>query len=237
MSALDLVAITGRCRSGKRWFWAGRVFAFGTEEEITVHGKADNETAAMAEARAAVEQILDGRPARWRTSHGFAARTLKDINAERRAARPGKPGPATPREYVYGIGRTWDEYEIEHPVVVSFPVTRKTAKRVYYARRSFVRVEGGPEEIDERYVDRQRLETDGKATRASGWYEADFTVYAEPPELNQQPTAAPPADVKALRRAMADAHPDRGGDPDAFMAAQARYERAKERAITTSETS
>jgi hypothetical protein len=37
------------------------------------------------------------------------------------------------------------------------------------------------------------------------------------------------AEVKRLRQAAADAHPDRGGTPEQFMAAWARYEAAKAR--------
>jgi hypothetical protein len=32
--------------------------------------------------------------------------------------------------------------------------------------------------------------------------------------------------LRALRKAMADAHPDRGGTAEAFIAARGRYERA-----------
>lgn len=128
-------------------------------------------------------------------------------------------------EYVYGIDSSVhdDNRFYEEPHVVQFRITRKTAKRVYYFP------DGHTERSQrERFVDRATLERDGQATRRSGgWWESDRTVYLNPPviEQAQRPT------LGELRKAMADAHPDReGGNHEAFIAARARYERARDKA-------
>ena len=54
--------------------------------------------------------------------------------------------------------------------------------------------------------------------------ELDLTVHLSPPPPVPEPSLA------QLRRAAADAHPDRGGSAGAFMAAHARYVEAKRRA-------
>ena len=48
--------------------------------------------------------------------------------------------------------------------------------------------------------------------------------------LALSPTPVPEPSLAQLRRAAADAHPDRGGSAGAFMAAHARYVEAKRRA-------
>ena len=53
--------------------------------------------------------------------------------------------------------------------------------------------------------------------------ELDLTLTLSPPPL-------PGPSLAQLRRAAADAHPDRGGDAAAFMAAHTRFVEAKRRA-------
>lgn len=128
------------------------------------------------------------------------------------------PQDAAPVEYLYG--KDYGEHTDFVSVVVRFRITKKTAKRIYYVREETYR---GPE-IG--FVDRIKLETEGKVYRRSGrWWEKDFPVYVEPPEIISRRPG--PRSVSELRRAMADAHPDRGGDRDAFQAARSKYLQAK----------
>jgi hypothetical protein len=231
----------GRCRSGKRWFWSAQCWSWRLDEELEAHGWADTEGQAVTDARAAVERLADGRPARAYVCQGVASSALKRVNADRLRARPS-PGTsdARPVEYLYGhsscdysslcpcselTGRErWDYH------IVPYRITRKTAKRIYYVR--------GQRTLDEPeigYVDRQKLEADGKVYRRSGhWWDDDFPVYARPPEPPDEPAGPAMADVSRLRAEMADAHPDRGGDRDSFMAARERYLAAKGRTGATS---
>ncbi len=121
-------------------------------------------------------------------------------------------------EFLYGIeaehgsGPDWTPTR-----VVKFRITRKTPRRIYYLPHEW--------RDEQRFVDRAVLERDGKVTRKSGgWWESFLTVYLTPPVLAevQEPNLA------ELKAAMAEAHPDRGGNDEAFIAARQRYERAKE---------
>lgn len=124
-------------------------------------------------------------------------------------------------EFLYGIDSTVsdDSRFYEPPRVVQFRITKKTSKRIYYVAKEFV--EYAPRI---RYVDRQAIERDGHVTRRTGgWWEPDLTVYLQPPSV-ERPKAPTVAELKA---AMAAAHPDRGGTDAEFIAARARYERAR----------
>lgn len=126
-------------------------------------------------------------------------------------------------EFLYGIqGGQFDGDDVWQPEkVVAFRVTKKTPRRVYYDAELLA---GHHAHI--RFVDRHRLEADGKVTRKSGgWWEPDLTVYLQPPAV------WPPIelDLAALKAEMAAAHPDRGGTDEAFIAARRRYERALSR--------
>lgn len=211
----------GRCRSGRRWFWAVRWFDYKSDGE-RAHGWTDTQDSALTEARAAVARIAAGRPATAYMSHGEATRELKALNAERRKARPASAtGDTTVVEYLYG--QWWDSEELVHHLV-TFRITRKTPKRIYYVRR-----ERG-DDVEIGFVDRHALETTGEVHNrgAGGWWAADFHLYAVPPEPAKHASAAP--DLAALRTAMADAHPDRGGTSEAFIAARTRYKRALDKA-------
>ncbi|MGC2997412.1 hypothetical protein ACPF8X_03145 [Streptomyces sp. G35A] len=212
----------GRCRSGRRWFWtATEVGAEG------LHGWANTVDEASRQANAAAVQLAAGRPANVRVLHGVAAEKLKKLNAAKRPAKTPKPKrqqpkttpPANPVGYLYTVelGR----YDLDDQTwlpgkVVSFPITKKTAKRIYYLRPR------GPFEWEPGYVDRQELERHG-SVRAARWLQ----LFAEPPEL---PKPTPRPGLKELKAAMAAAHPDRGGTSEAFIAARTRYLRAKARA-------
>ncbi|RPK56260.1 hypothetical protein EES43_24770 [Streptomyces sp. ADI96-02] len=121
----------------------------------------------------------------------------------------------TTTEYLYGIDTSVhdDARFYQRPHAVAFPVVKKTPKRVYYEINGRTR-----------FVDRQRLEADGKVQRVGGWWESDLTVYLSEPVVEQPK----PASLAELKRAMADAHPDReSGSHEAFIAARARYEQAR----------
>jgi hypothetical protein len=132
-----------------------------------------------------------------------------------------EPSPPVLVEYLYGINSSVadDSRFYEPPRVVRFQITKKTPKRIYYVRRNDgIRVETG-------YVDRQQIEADGEIYNrgAGGWWAPDFHLYLAPPELEQ----ATQPDLATLRAEMAAAHPDRGGTEAEFIAARARYERAR----------
>jgi hypothetical protein len=123
-------------------------------------------------------------------------------------------------EFVYGIDSTVsdDTRFYRAPHVVKFRVVKKTPKRVYYEIKGWTR-----------FVDRHRLETDGKVLRKrGGWWEPDLTVYLNPPAIEQHKAPS----LADLWTAMADAHPDRGGTDEAFIAARHRYEQARTRETT-----
>jgi hypothetical protein len=209
----------GRCRSGRRWFWAATLLG---GDYVTLHGWADSECQAAADAQAAVLRLADGRPTSVGMFHNVASSKLKEINAARRRERPASGGEsAAPVEYLYGTDH--GEHTDFKEVVVSFPITRKTAKRVYYVRSRRGRDVG---DVEIGYVDRQELESKGEVRRKSGgWWEDDFHLYAEPPDVGSRRPAGP--DLAELKAAMAAAHPDRGGTDEAFIAARRRFVAAR----------
>jgi hypothetical protein len=126
--------------------------------------------------------------------------------------------------------------------VQAVPIVRKTTNWIYYASDSWNRREAvvGPGRIS-----REQFETDGHgypagvipvpgdrhvagpagrlffATRQA----AEHHLHREEREPVKQ--AEPPAAlIKRLRRAMADAHPDRGGTVEQFTQARRRYQTA-----------
>lgn len=223
----------GRCRSGRRWFWAASEY-----EGDQAHGWADTRDEAARQGNAAAVKLAAGRYANIEILHGIADEHLKRLNAAKKAAQPprsartGVKPPPNPIGYLYAIqpgrwdldDRTWIEGGI-----VKFPITRKTARRIYYLRRRTLFATGP--EWEPGYINRQEIESFG-SVRVPHW----FMLFAEPPELPDtslpqprwhQPAPAP--DLKALKAAMAAAHPDRGGSDEAFIAARRRYVQARDR--------
>ncbi|MFJ8027427.1 hypothetical protein [Streptomyces sp. NPDC096311] len=221
----------GRCRSGRRWFWTA-----SEHDGDQAHGWAETKDEAARRANAAAVKLAAGRYANIQILHGVADRRLKVLNAEKRSARPPRSAhtesvpPPSAVGYLYAIepGRyDLDDQTWIHGRIVNFPITKKTAKRIYYLRPR------GPLEWEPGYVDRQDLEQHG-SVHVPYWH----LLFAEPPELpparavrarRRWPDPALP-DLKALKAAMADAHPDRGGTSEAFIAAREKYERARRRA-------
>jgi hypothetical protein len=223
----DEFLITGRTRSGKRWFWC---VSNGDDAGIGEHGYADTDTEAEAAYTAAAERIAGERLCCCYSRAGYASRELKRLNAAKRAAKPASDADdARIVEYLYGTyhhvsddNRFPDRYGI-----AEFPITKKTAKRVYYLRND----DGATG-----FVDRQVLEREGEIkNRGRAYYDDDWHLYAtrEAAQAVLDSWTAPktePVDLQALRRAAVEAHPDRGGSNEAFREAHARYQRARQRA-------
>lgn len=227
----DEFLILGRTRSGKRWFWC---VSNSTNAAMHEHGYADTEPEAVAAYTVAAEHVAGERLCSCFIRAGYAASQLKRLNAAKRAA---KPAPETDDtrivEYLYGTYYyvSDDNRFPDRHGVTEFPITKKTAKRIYYLRER---------DAGTGFVDRQVLERDGTVlNRGRMAHEDDFRLYATR-EAAQAVFAAPepePVDLGALRRAAVDAHPDRGGSNEAFREAHARYERAKRRAKAQAATS
>jgi hypothetical protein len=181
-----------------------------------------------------------GRPA--------AAAALRRIGAAMRKTRPPAPGAddTGPAEYLYvpcarvchhGLSaqtRRW---------VQAVPVVRKTPNRIYYTSDTWDRIEAV---VSPGSISRQEFETDTRgrhgypagvipipgahpgsagrlffATRQA----AEYHLHRGERERSGQ-AALDASRVKELRRAMADAHPDRGGTAEQFIEARRRYQTA-----------
>ena len=118
-----------------------------------------------------------------------------------------------PREFLYELwDANWDDGPLGNYQVLAHPITKKTPKRIYFSYSTGVHRAG--------YVDRQKIEADGEIYHG-------YTMrrlHLAPPEIPSRPK---PPSLPELRKAMADAHPDRGGSDAEFIAARARYERAR----------
>ncbi|MFD3640676.1 hypothetical protein [Streptomyces griseus] len=221
----------GRCRSGRRWFWAASEY-----EGDQAHGWADTRDEAARQGNAAAVKLAAGRYANIEILHGIAVEHLKRLNAAKRATRPprsertGVKPPPNPIGYLYAVEPGRLEYNgnwIEG-ATVKFPITRKTARRIYYLRPR------GPiahNVWEPGYIDRQEFERHGHV-RVPYW----LLLFAKPPVFPdvslrqpQRHQPAPAPDLKALKAAMAAAHPDRGGTNAEFIAARQRYVQARDR--------
>ncbi|MGW6462580.1 hypothetical protein [Streptomyces rubiginosohelvolus] len=221
----------GRCRSGQRWFWAASEYEGGQ-----AHGWADTRDEAARQGNAAAVKLAAGRYANIEILHGIAVERLKALNTAKRTAKPprssrtGTQPPPNPIGWLYAIepgrwdfdDRTWIKGGI-----VKFPITRKTPRRIYYLRPR------GPithNRWEPGYINRLELESFG-SVRVPHW----FMLFAEPPELpdtsrpqHRSYPSAPALDLRALKAAMAAAHPDRGGTDAEFIAARQRYIQARD---------
>jgi hypothetical protein len=229
MSDLEDLFFFGRCRSGKRWFWAVANFGHVLEE----HGWEDTEQQALAVARRTVERLGNGKRFTTLLRHGFASRKLAEINTAKRAARPPSDAKGSKAvEYLYGYA---------HGQPVRFRIAKKTAKRLFYIRRyEDLDINGeptgevGPLEDAETigFIDRGKLEETGQVHNDRlRWTMADSRLYASFKAgwwwRHAHPEQTMELDLRELKAAMADAHPDRGGTSAAFIAARRRYVEAK----------
>jgi hypothetical protein len=235
----------GRCRSGQRWFWYAALWTRDWESQHCgdpvcepgcgghAYGWEDTEDLALKAMGEAVTQLGgEVRPGCYRNNApgraGFAAAALRKINAAKRKARPPSWTTDTGRvEYLYAATAWWPEGPYERVCkVIPFRITRKTPKRIYY-----VRSERRGEDPQIGYVDRLVLERDGEVhNRGVHWCKDDSHLYAtrELAEASLYRHQADEAgtDLRQLRKAMADAHPDRGGTSAEFIAARERYKQA-----------
>ena len=216
---------SGRCKSGSRWFWTLRWYTVDDTGSYVIHhidGRSDTELGSVGEMAAAYSRFDKARLGAL--SARTASDRLKEINsasrAERIAAKPLSPDTDPDRvEYLHSLD--WDEpYDDAFAkgswVRREYRITRKTAARVYYVKD----YRGG-----EGFADRAALERDGQVRLRYEYVgQSHRTLHVEPPPI---PTRQNPANLSELRKQMADAHPDRGGDREAFEAARASYLRAK----------
>jgi hypothetical protein len=184
---------------------------------------------------------------------------LKRISAARRKARPPKPGAnnaAPAAEYLYvpcaRIHYKGNSAETRR-WVQQVPIVKKTAKWIYYASDTWDRNEAV---VSPGRISRQEFETDTRQDdRCRHGYPAgvipipgdrhhsrlagrQFFATREAAEADlyrgergrAEPAAREAPHIKDLRRAMADAHPDRGGTAEQFIEARHRYETALRRA-------
>jgi hypothetical protein len=163
------------------------------------------------------------------------------VSTAARKARPPKPGAyeAVQVEYLYVpcVRIRGNGYFAEtHRWVQEVPIVRKTAKWIYHGSDSWDRNGAvvGPgcisrDEFEAAGVipipgDRHRPGPTGRqffATREAA--EADLHRGEREP-AEQAARELPP--IKELRRAMAEAHPDRGGTAERFIEARRQYETA-----------
>ncbi|MFF1574729.1 hypothetical protein ACFVWR_18470 [Leifsonia sp. NPDC058292] len=130
-------------------------------------------------------------------------------------------------EYLYAIkadSYEGDDSRYHKPKhVVRFPIQRKTAKRIYYVADTW-----GPKPTV-RFVDRQKMESEGEVYTSRHWSASDFHLYMKEPILE---TASEPT-LAQLKSAMREAHPDMGGSHEAFLTAHQRYEKARSKSSRT----
>lgn len=247
--------IYGRCRSGTRWFWAATCYDWhaGADEETLEHGWAESEDGAVHMARRVIEPRTGDRLALAYIRQSIASRAPKQVNAVKRSARAPKPGTVEPApvEYLY---EPWSWTDYDNPPyetlrgIRQIPVIKKTARRIYFDNTS--RWDRRDAVITLGYIDRQEFEADtrnchrgtlaGATTLPSSSQHGGGTVYANREAAEEYLFAhlrtqerkrqeAEP-DLRRLRMEMADAHPDRGGTNEGFIAARKRYKEALRRA-------
>lgn len=116
-------------------------------------------------------------------------------------------------EFLYELwDANWDDGPLGNYQILRHPITKKTAKRIYFTYSTGGHRAG--------FVDRQRIEAAGEIYHGY----TRRRLYVAPPEIPSRPK---PPSLAELKAAMAAAHPDRGGTDEAFIAARARYERAR----------
>ncbi|MCG0061687.1 hypothetical protein L0F81_00035 [Streptomyces tricolor] len=115
-------------------------------------------------------------------------------------------------EFLYELwDANWDEGPLGNYQILAHPITKKTPKRIYFVFLNQRRTS---------FVDRQKIEAAGEVYHGYTMRRLHLT----PPEI---PDREKKPSLPELRKAMADAHPDRGGSDEAFIAARRRYEAAR----------
>ena len=104
--------------------------------------------------------------------------------------------------------------------VQAVPIIKKTAKWIYYASESWNRREAV---VSPGCISREQFEANTGPLLFATREAAEGELSRGEPE-QAGPTAPDAALLKGLRRAMADAHPDRGGTVEQFIRARRRYQ-------------
>jgi hypothetical protein len=234
----------GRCRSGSRWFWAAGAFF---DDAVSVFGWENTEELATTTAMAAVQDLRrNNLPMIASFVQRNASDTLKQLNEEKRRARPA-PDTSETRlvEYLYAHGRCYSDgpcgcekltgtarwnYHLK-----KFQITKKTKQRIYYSRKPLPfeeREDRGIRDLNDygvAFINRQEIEREGEiwSHKSGGWWEADCCLYLRLPTPKVKTEELP--NLGKLKAAMAAAHPDRGGSSAAFIAARVAYTEARRR--------
>jgi hypothetical protein len=234
----DLISF-GRCRSGRRWFWTTRNLSRSCEKAVELHGWAEAEEAAVAAGMAAVRELKATPLATADMIQGMASYKLKLMNEAKRAARPA-PDTSDARavEYLYAHESCWGDGPCACEELTGtarwnyhlkkFQITKKTAKRIYYARDPISFIDGPTFNHDRGtgFIDREKIERDGEIWTCQSW-DPDWHLYLQPPQ--PETNSEPPPDISRLKAEMAAAHPDHGGTSAAFIKARIRYVEARRR--------
>jgi hypothetical protein len=176
--------------------------------------------------------IVGSQPRRSHAAGRLArADALKRIRAARRNAHPPNPGAARAArvEYLYvPFVRYHGRPAGARRRVQAVPIVRKTAKWIYYASDTWDRSEAV---VSPGRISRKEFETATRRSAPAGGLffatreAAEAELHREERERAGQ-AAWEASPIKALRRAMAEAHPDRGGTAEQFIEARRRYETA-----------
>ena len=229
--------VWGRCRDAQRWFWSAHIIGGAGE-----HGWAKDRNTAATRANAAAVKLAAGQYATIRVDDQAAEIKLAAVRAARQskakteeqqhaAADDGANLWAIEAGFYDFAARQW-----VHSRLVRLPIVKRTAKRIFFLRSS------EPGEYEQGYVDRQQFEAQGWV-----WSSRYDKIYATPPKVPADEPLIPPSfagsyraatvpadvELKRLKAAMANAHPDRGGTDAEFIAARRRYVEARDRAKTT----
>ncbi|MCX5285959.1 hypothetical protein [Streptomyces sp. NBC_00198] len=116
-------------------------------------------------------------------------------------------------EFLYELwDANWDDGPFGNWQILQHPITKQTARRIYFTYSTGGHRAG--------FVDRQKIEADGEIYHG-------YTLRRLHLQMPEIPTRPKPATLAQLKAEMAEAHPDRGGTEDAFIAARKRYESAR----------
>ena len=155
------------------------------------------------------------------------------FGAARRTRPPGAGGGGTTAEYLYipcVRGGGHDGSAGRRCWVQPVPIVKKTAKLIYYTSDSWDRCQAvvSPGAISYEQFESDRPGPAGGLFFATRQAAEDYLGRAEPTRGGPAAPAAAPAapSIRQLRRAMVDAHPDRGGTAEQFIQAHRRYQNA-----------
>ena len=151
------------------------------------------------------------------------------FGAARRTRPPGGGGGGTTAEYLYipcVRGGGHDGSAGSRCWVQPVPIVKKTAKLIYYTSDSWDRRQAV---VSPGAISYEQFESDRPGPAGGLFFatrqDAEDHLHRRESERAQQAVPQAPL-IKELRRAMADAHPDRGGTAEQFIQAHRRYQNA-----------